>query len=254
MTKMSTNKPVDHSQQTENAGNSSECWEFFDKIYCVSVDERADRRDEARTQFQKVGLLDRVEFVIVKKDPVSSEQGIYESHINCLKKGIRADASNIMIFEDDVVFERFSVENLRRAIEFLSTDADWNAIFWGCLVSKSRKTKNKSVLEVRYRSLTHACVLNRKFAEIMVKAPWQGIAYDAMLKSFEHGLYTIYPSFAFQNNLPSDNYEHLFLDKFRRLCGGLKSIQKLNELYHRNRCLVIALHFLVILIVALLVI
>ena len=254
MTKMSMNNPVDHSQQMERAGNSSQCWRFFDKIYCISVDERADRRDEARTQFRKVGLLDRVEFVIVKKNPVNSEQGIYESHINCLKKGIRADAGNIMIFEDDVVFERFSIENLGRVIEFLSTDADWNAIFLGCLVSKSRRTRNRSVLEVKYRSLTHACVLNRKFAEIMVKAPWKGIPYDAMLKSFEHGFYAAYPSFAFQNSLPSDNYENLFLDRFRRLCGGLRNIQKMNELYHRNRGVVIALHFLVILIVALLVI
>jgi hypothetical protein len=241
---------TDHSQQPDGRLDSVECWDFFAKIYCISVRERTDRRDEARKQFEKVGLLGRVEFVIVEKASANSEQGIYESHIKCLKKGIRAGADNIMIFEDDVVFERFSVGNLERVIDFLSSHDHWNAILWGCLVSKSKRTPNESVLEIKYRSLSHGYVLNRRFAEIIAKSPWEGISYDAMLRRHKDGFYAVYPAFAFQNSLPSDNYQMLFLDRLRRLCGGLKNIQKMNELYHRNKGLIIAIHLLLLMIAA----
>ena len=42
-------------------------WAYFDRVYCISLEERPDRRAEATAQFTAVGLLSRVEFVIVKK-------------------------------------------------------------------------------------------------------------------------------------------------------------------------------------------
>ncbi|MEX1349306.1 MAG: hypothetical protein AB1Z31_16390, partial [Desulfobacterales bacterium] len=62
---------------------SAKNWDFFDKIYCITLDERADRRADATAQFEKVGLADKVEFVIVKKHPHNIEQGIFESHLTC---------------------------------------------------------------------------------------------------------------------------------------------------------------------------
>ena len=82
-------------------------WEFFDKIYCISLTERPDRRREARHQFASVGLSARVEYHIVDKHPTDPEQGVYESHIDCLKKGLSNGARRILIFEDDIRFDRF---------------------------------------------------------------------------------------------------------------------------------------------------
>ncbi len=41
-------------------------WEFFDRIYCISLEEREDRRLAATAQFSRVGLDGKVEFIIVK--------------------------------------------------------------------------------------------------------------------------------------------------------------------------------------------
>ena len=101
------------------AETSDNYWEYFDKIYCISLDEREDRRAEAKIQFGKIGILDKVEFVIVKKHPHNCEQGIFESHMVCIKKGIRAGANNIVIFEDDILFERFSPASLKNCIDLL---------------------------------------------------------------------------------------------------------------------------------------
>ncbi len=231
------------------AETSAKYWEYFDRIYCISLNERPDRRADAQIQFAKIGLLDKVEFVIVKKHPHNSEQGIFESHMSCIKKGIRAGAKNIVIFEDDILFERFSPVGLKNCVDFLSTTPHWHALFFGCLVSYSKRTDNKSVLKVKYRSLAHAYVLNRNFAESLVKIQWQGRPYDTVLYNFTDAFYLIYPSFAFQSNSRSDNSRYAQLDKFRRLCGGLRRIQKWNEFYHRYRIIIIAIHIILILLV-----
>lgn len=226
------------------AVNLDNCWDFFDRIYCISLVERTDRREDAKVQFSRVGLLERVEFALVKKHPENCEQGIYESHIDCIRKGVQADARSILIFEDDVLFERFSRSALRRCVDFLSAAPDWNLFFLGCLVKRSKRTPNEHVLEVSYRSLAHAYAVNRKFADVLVEQPWQGLAFDEMLSDFGGGCYAIYPSIAFQSNSPTDNVKYLQLDMFRRLCGGLRLIQKMDEAYHLHRRAFILLHVL----------
>ena len=221
-------------------------WDYFDKFYCISLDERRDRREEAKRQFGRIGLLEKVEFVIVKKHPHDIEQGIFESHLTCLAKGIQAGADTIVVFEDDILFERFNPSDLKNSTDFLSTSQHWNALYFGCLVTSSKKTKTRSVLKIKYRCLTHAYVFSRKFAESLVKIPWRAIAFDDLLRSLNEEFYAIYPSFAFQSNMRSDNSRFLALDRFRRLCGGLRRLQKGNELYHRHRAPVILLHIIII--------
>ena len=232
-----------------NAETTETYWEYFDKFYCISIEERADRRADAKVQFEKVGLADKVEFVIVERHPSNREEGIYESHMACIKKGLQAGAKNIVIFEDDILFDRFSPASLKNSVDFLSGIDQWNALFFGCLVSGSRKTGNESVLEIKYRCLAHGYVLNRRFAEGLVNTPWQEIPYDYLLHNFTEGFYAVYPSFAFQSNSLTDNIKKIGLDRFRRLFGGLRRIQKWNEFYHRYRMPVIAAHVMVLLII-----
>jgi GR25 family glycosyltransferase involved in LPS biosynthesis len=222
----------------------ADCWKFFDRIYCISLHERADRQKHAGIQFDRVGLADKVEFVMMKKHPQDCEKGIYESHLACIARGLQAGANTMVIFEDDILFDRFRPVNLKACIDFLKVHPDWNAFFFGCLVSGSRRTTNKSVLKITYRCLAHAYVLNRKFAEKIAKIPWQGIPFDAMLNSSAEGYYAAYPSFAFQNTSRSDNIRFARLDKFRRLCGGLWRIQKLNEFYHHHKVAILMLHLI----------
>lgn len=226
-------------------------WAFFDKIYCISLDEREDRRREARKQFGNVGLADRVEFVIAKRHPIDNEQGIYESHMKCMRNGIRAAARTMVIFEDDVVFDRFSLKVLADCVHFLSTTSSWRIFFFGCLFSGSRRTENNSVLKVRYRSLTHAYVVQRSFAETLLSKPWSNIPYDALLGTLAGEYYAAYPSFAFQSNARTDNMRTRNVDRLRRLCGGLLRIQKMNEWYHRNRWAVIGIHVFLIMLLLL---
>jgi len=205
-------------------------WDFFDRIYCITTRERPDRRAEAEAQFAAVGLSGRVAFVTVDRHPVDPEQGIYESHLRCMEKAIAAGARRLIIFEDDILFDRFDPRVLGNVVDFLSATPDWRMLLLGCMVRSSRRTGNPSVLKVAYRSLTHACALNRPFAEALSRNPWRGVPYDDTLRDLaDDRTFAAYPSFAFQSDSRSDNTRYLPLDRFRRMCGGLRRLQKLDE-------------------------
>lgn len=225
-------------------------WDHFDKIYCISMAHRADRRAEAQRQFAAVGLSGRVEFLVVEKDPADPERGCYESHMACLRRGLGAGAELIGVFEDDICFSRFSPGRLNQAVSFCRRHERFQVLFLGCMVGKSRRTDYPGIRGVSYRCLTHAYVVHRKFAEVLVSRPWQHVAYDDFLRSFPQGeMYALSPSFAFQSNSRTDNLKWKRLDRVRRLLGGLQRIQKMNEFYHQRRFLVVGVHVLVVLLI-----
>ena len=222
-------------------------WDFFDRIYCISIEERRDRRQAAMRQFNKVGLADKVEFVIVKRHPQNVEQGMYESHMTCLRKGLEAGAGCIVVFEDDVFFDRFDAGRFYECTRFLSSHPDWKVLLLGGLIRSSKKTTSPCVQKVRYQSLAHAYAVNRPYAETLAYTPWQGIIIDTLFRPLTDHIYAAYPMFAFQNNLPSDNDKYRYLELFRRCFGGLERIQKINEFYHRHAFEIIAAHALILL-------
>ncbi|MBI9083741.1 MAG: glycosyltransferase [Desulfobacterales bacterium] len=226
-------------------------WAFFDRVYCITLADRPDRRKSAEAEFARVGLAGRVEFVMARRHPSNSEKGIYLSHLKCLRKGIDAGARVMAVFEDDVVFDRFNPAVLKESTGFLSACPGWNILFFGCLVRGSRPTRTTAVVAIDYRCLAHAYAVHRHFALALVKKPWRQSPFDAILKRFTHGYYAVYPTFAFQSDSATDNLRLKGLDRFRRLCGGLQRIQKVNEWYYRNRSLVIAAHLFLALVLVL---
>ncbi|MHB8908417.1 MAG: glycosyltransferase [Syntrophales bacterium] len=228
--------------------NETSGWDFFDRIYCISLEERADRRQAALASFSKVGLTGKVEFVIVKRHPLNVEQGMYESHMTCLRKGLEAGAEKIVVFEDDVVFDRFDAERFRQCTQFLAEHPDWKVLLLGALIRSSRRTDCPFMQKVGYQSLAHAYALNRPYAETVAYQPWQGIIIDTLFRPLTDHLYAVCPMFAFQNDFSSDNdKKYRGLEGFRRLCGGLGRIQKANEFYQRHKSGIIAAHVMILL-------
>ena len=74
----------------------------IDKIYCISLKEREDRRETLKSQFSK--LSHNIHFHIVEKnsDPI---RGCLESHIECIKEANELGYENILMFEDDILID-----------------------------------------------------------------------------------------------------------------------------------------------------
>lgn len=219
-------------------------WNFFDKIYCITLDSRPDRMEAAKQQFAAVGLNDRIEFFLVTKDDADPARGIYQSHLCCLSQGLATGARQILVFEDDVVFRGFSKERLGAACRFLQQTGAWDAFFLGCLTSCSKRTDEDAVVRVTYRCLSHAYALSRPCAERIVREQWSGIPFDGLLRRCNAQFFALYPLCAFQGMASSDN-ETVWIDRLRNLCGGLSFIQRCNEIYQNHKGLVLALHLLV---------
>ena len=219
-------------------------WSWVDAGYCISLTNRTDRRQEAARQFAAVGLADRIEFHLVDKHPTDCERGIYESHLACMEKGLARGARRILIFEDDVVFSGCTPQLVDRIGNFLASGEPWEMVFLGCMVKASRRTGHPSMLRVRYRSLTHACVAEAAFAARMLSEyPWNGKPYDDFLRDLNSPrMFAVYPSIAFQSDAASDNDAYLRLDRWRRLMGGLRNLQILDEWYHLHRIKIIGAH------------
>lgn len=223
-------------------------WGCFDRFFCISVDQRTDRRDAARHRFGTVGLAGKVEFFIVEKHPTDPERGIYESHLACMERALASGAERTVIFEDDVLFGRFDSRALGDAVAFLQGRDRWDLLFFGCMVRWSRSTAHPCVRAVRYRSLTHAYAVEQGMARRLTAMPWRGVPFDDTLRDLPDArTFAIYPAFAFQDASPSDNERYLPLDRFRRLCGGLHRLQRLNEFHHRHLSAIVAAHAAVIL-------
>ncbi len=164
----------------------------------------------------------------------------------CLQKGLKEGAERIVVFEDDIIFDRFDADRFRRCTRFLCAHPDWQVLLLGALIRSSRKTEEPAVQKIGYQSLAHAYALNRPYADILAYKPWEGIVIDTLFRPLSDHIYAVYPMFAFQNDLASDNkYPGLY--RFRRWCGGLERIQKGNEFYQRHKMGIIALHMLVLL-------
>lgn len=225
----------------------SETWGFFDKIYCISVDDRNDRRTQAQKHFADVGLLARVEFVIVAKHRENPEKGIFESHMLCLKKGLAAGAQHILVFEDDVFFKNFDPRSLGEACSALQSIGNWHALFLGCITTGSRKAGARSLVKIRYRCLAHAYALNASFAGRIVAEEWNGLPFDNLLRRYNDnaGFFALSPMPAFQGRSRSDN-QTVIIDRLRRFFGGLPFIQRVNELYQNHKAFFLVAHLTVL--------
>ncbi|WP_320044476.1 glycosyltransferase family 25 protein [uncultured Desulfobacter sp.] len=221
-------------------------WAFFDKVYCISLRDRTDRRERAKIEFSRLGIDSRVEFVLVDKDIDDPCRGIFASHLLCMEKAIDADAQQWVVFEDDVVFRRYDPKILTSTVAHLSACNTWTLLFFGGLIKGSSKTGNPAIKKIRYQALAHAYAVNRAFGKKIASQPWGGTPYDTMLKNLSDDYLGTTPFFAFQSNAATDNDACSGLDRFRRCCGGLGFIQLMNEFFHAHRFVIILGHIAVL--------
>ncbi len=219
-------------------------WFFFDRIYCISLVNRHDRRQQALKEFTAVGLEGRVEFILVQPHAQNRAQGIFESHILCLRRGIAANASNILIFEDDVFFKNFSPERLRQGCICLARNGRWDALFLGCITSSSRPA-GQHIARIKYRCLSHAYAVSAEFARELVTNKWTGVPWDTFLRHQQKRkrFFALTPMCALQGLAGSDN-QTIVIHRLRRLFGGLPFLQQLNEFYQCRKLLLLTTNLL----------
>lgn len=110
-------------------------FDIFDKIYCINLDKRPDRWDESVKEFNKLGIMSRVNRipgVIYTGTPdkhINACLGNHLAHARCLKDAKLNNLNNCLIFEDDIEFFDGAYENLSQAV--IELPADWDMFYLG---------------------------------------------------------------------------------------------------------------------------
>lgn len=104
-------------------------FDYFQEIYCINLDHRADRWEQSQQEFENVGILSRVQrFSAIKHE--DGRVGVIKSNLEIVKEAKRRKLENVLIFEDDVQFVGPNpVESLRRALSQLKIP--WQLFYLG---------------------------------------------------------------------------------------------------------------------------
>jgi len=157
-------------------------FDYFDKIFCINLDSRPDRWETVQTEFDKVGILDRVERVsAVTKEQIPYHPGGHNrhsenydlvgafavslSHHSCLVRAMESNVSNYLVFEDDVCFEKYDEEYLKLCLSELPSD--WKLFLLGCDAWGRSKCEDFSanLFKIDGFGLAHAYSINHMMFE-----------------------------------------------------------------------------------------
>lgn len=111
--------------------------DYFDKIFCINLDERTDRWKQAKEEFDKHNLIvERVSGINGSKMNLSFPSEIKEgavgcalSQLFCIKYAKQIGLNNFLLLEDDIEFD----SNMNATFNecFQEVPDDWDMLYLG---------------------------------------------------------------------------------------------------------------------------
>lgn len=143
-------------------------FDFFDEIYCISLPGNVTRWQKCINQFRYYNILDRVKRIHVTpphpditvptlKFP-RGEIGVSLSQCKALVHAAAHQAKNVLIFEDDVVFEDGCLERLAKSIQELPED--WDIFFLGGNPDRKMEEYSENLLRTKQFVCAFAYAIN----------------------------------------------------------------------------------------------
>lgn len=206
----------------------------FSKVFCINLERRPDRLAQAKSEFEKHGFLDQVEFIkavdgekldipnVKTLDNGNSrpETGCILSHLKVIHSAQSKGLDNYLIFEDDVEL----LDNFGPLLsEFIKqVPQDWDFLYFGGNHQGGFAHISENVARIYKTYTTHAFAVNHTvFNEVedaLVRASTNeggktDVSISLLHKKFNS--YVFRPHLAFQRSGYSDitqreeNYDFL---------------------------------------------
>lgn len=94
-------------------------YNYFDRITCINLVHRKDKRNRVSKVFEKLQIP--VQFYRAQLHLKGGRYGCFHSHINVIQEAYNDGMHNILIFEDDVVpSPSYCLHSMVRAISFIA--------------------------------------------------------------------------------------------------------------------------------------
>jgi GR25 family glycosyltransferase involved in LPS biosynthesis len=153
----------------------SNCFDFFEQIYCINLKSRSDRWENCISQFSDLGISERVERregILCGHPALSKKQnaqiGCALSHYNILKEAQKNSYSNVLVFEDDFLFlkdKRSVAVDINKSINELPED--WDIFYFSGFFVKgydyaAAEKYSENLIRAKTCFCTHAMAYSKK--------------------------------------------------------------------------------------------
>ena len=217
------------------------------KTYFINLDLREDRYIHCINECNKVNITNIQKFSALKPtiDDVKAcplidinkmwkkddkyligATGCKLSHYNLLKKALleNADYKYILILEDDVCFDEFSVQYINLSIEYIEkNNIDFDILYLSVnLKNKDDAEKiDNSLLKIKKGLTTTGQIFQRKNLEKIIKSIERSkTEIDNTYQNILENKYCVYPMCVYQKNFYSDiNSKNMDYGEFHRNCS-----------------------------------
>jgi GR25 family glycosyltransferase involved in LPS biosynthesis len=156
---------------------------FFDKIFCINLDDRQDRWIDCCKIFNKYEMMHKVErFSALKfthQDPrlikVMGQIGCSMSHFGVLKKAKEQNLNNFLVLEDDFCFEFEPFELFEKMnSSLLELPNNWNMFYLGGNLDSSYNVDpiekySDNLFKLNACHTTHAFAVNKNIYDVILK-------------------------------------------------------------------------------------
>lgn len=146
----------------------------FDKVYCVNMDKRPDRWEQAQKEFDKIGIRGQVERWPGTENK-DGNLGCTLSHLSIIKHCKEQGYEKVLIFEDDVLFVETDTDRLEKAFGELFELGNWDLFYIGLTMDPNTGKFNRvtdNILRTNFAYATHAYAANSQAFDAMINA-WE---------------------------------------------------------------------------------
>jgi hypothetical protein len=154
----------------------------FNKIYCINLKSRTDKRNKIEEQAKKYNL-DINYFDAVAK-PDNPMRGCLESHLEILKLAQRDNLDNVLILEDDCVFLRGG--------ELNNLPDNWDMLYLGGNLDIILNTDNKSWIKGCIWTTHSYAISSNLYNKVINDLEFYSAEIDRYYKEIIHPHYNCY--------------------------------------------------------------
>lgn len=135
-------------------------FDYFEEIWCINLDHRTDRWEESKKEFEKLGILNRVQRFSAIKD-VDGRVGIIKSNLEIVKMAKEKKLKNILVFEDDIEFLNVPVlDILDQSIKQIK-NMDWALFYLGANTHTKLIKLDKNLILLKNAFAVHSMAYNK---------------------------------------------------------------------------------------------
>jgi glycosyl transferase family 25 len=183
------NKPIEIDKPVEEINND---WDFIDKVIYINLKHRTDRDKQILDELKVIPSHKIIRFDAIKEK--DGHIGCSKSHIGCLELAIQNNWINVLIIEDDMIWNNYE-NNIKLLQKLLNNN--WDVISLGNYNVKY----DKNTYRLFNGLCSHAYVVNNHY-------------FQKLKENFEFGLLKLIEAINYTKSDKLNNYKKYCLDRY----------------------------------------